>query len=137
MISAFILFSVLFSVSAGPFPEGSDAEARYIFHLADKDQNYKLTLSELQRIFFDFDRNHDGNVTCDEFLGEWSRRNLGSALEAVILCHHLDVDRNGHIQESDVPWIVVFFDRNMDGYVGQAEFVVTWLKLINSPQSRK
>ena len=53
-------------------------------------------------------------MTCDEFLGEWSRRNLGSALEAVILCHHLDVDRNGHIQESDVPWIVVFFDRNSE-----------------------
>ncbi|XP_034301324.2 insoluble matrix shell protein 5-like [Crassostrea angulata] len=133
---AFILSCILIGANAGPFPEGSDAEARYVFHLADKDGNYSLSLAEFQRIFFDFDRNHDKSVTSDEFLLDWMERHLGSSLEAVILFHHLDVDRNGHIEDTDIPWILAFFDRNMDGVVGQAEFVITWLKLINSPQSR-
>ncbi|XP_062612765.1 insoluble matrix shell protein 5-like [Saccostrea cucullata] len=132
----FTLCCFFVSVLANPFPEGSDAEARWVYHLADHDQNYKLTLLEFQRIFFDFDRNHDKAVTSDEFLVDWRERNLGSPFEAVVLFHHLDVDRNGQIEERDIPWILAFFDRNLDGYVGQAEFVITWLKLIHSTQSK-
>lgn len=54
----------------------------------------------------------DKSVTSDEFLLDWMERHLGSSLEAVILFHHLDVDRNGHIEETDIPWILAFFDRN-------------------------
>lgn len=54
----------------------------------------------------------DKSVTSDEFLLGWMERHLGSSLEAVILFHHLDVDRNGHIEDTDIPWILAFFDRN-------------------------
>lgn len=54
----------------------------------------------------------DKSVTSDEFLLDWMERHLGSSLEAVILFHHLDVDRNGHIEDTDIPWILAFFDRN-------------------------
>lgn len=43
---------------------------------------------------------------------DWQERSLGSSIEAVVLFHHLDVDRNGDIEERDIPWILAFFDRN-------------------------
>lgn len=127
----------LICVNACSLQAGSDAEARYVFHLADIDHNYRLSLSEFRHVFFEFDRNHDKSLTSDEFLLDWQERCLGSSLEGVILFHHLDVDRNGHIEDTDIPWVMNYFDGNLDGVVGQAEFVTTWLKLIRSPHGRR
>ncbi|KAK3087717.1 hypothetical protein FSP39_009562, partial [Pinctada imbricata] len=89
-------------------------EARYVFHLADKNQDYLLDKAEFHQVFYDFDRNNDGDVTSDEFVIDWQERNLGSAVDAVVLFTHLDVDRNGVIHDADLPWIEKFFDRDLD-----------------------
>ena len=53
----------------------------------------------------------DTNVTGDEFLQDWEQRKLGDSMEAMILFHNLDVNRDGHINEAiDLPYIVRFFD---------------------------
>lgn len=54
----------------------------------------------------------DRSLTSDEFLLDWQERCLGSSLEGVILFHHLDVDKNGHIEDTDIPWVLTYFDRN-------------------------
>lgn len=57
-------------------------------------------------------RSDDKSLTSDEFLLDWQERCLGSSLEGVILFHHLDVDRNGHIEDTDIPWVMNYFDGN-------------------------
>lgn len=54
----------------------------------------------------------DKLVISDEFLLDWMECYLGLLLEVVIFFYYLDVDRNGYIEDIDIFWIFVFFDRN-------------------------
>lgn len=55
----------------------------------------------------------DTYIYVDEFINDWLSDNLGTALEAVTLFHHLDVDNSGYISENpDMPYIIHFFDRD-------------------------
>ncbi|XP_033732265.1 uncharacterized protein LOC117321800 [Pecten maximus] len=111
-------------------------EARELFLLADIDHDYMLSTTELHSVFLEFDMNNDTIVTSDEFLADWMARKLGDSIEAVVLFHHLDVDRDGVIHEdTDLPWIIHFFDRDHDGVISQAEFVVQWIKIMISTPS--
>ena len=57
----------------------------------------------------------DDAVSLDEFTVDWTSRQLGTALDSVILFHHLDVNRDGVINEAiDMPWIEKFFDHNRE-----------------------
>ncbi|VDI04004.1 calmodulin [Mytilus galloprovincialis] len=108
-------------------------EARRLFRLADKNHDFQLNPKEMHSVFLDFDLNNDTYIYVDEFINDWLSDNLGTALEAVTLFHHLDVDNSGYISENpDMPYIIHFFDRDLDGHISQAEFVIQWVKIKNS-----
>ncbi|XP_052091366.1 uncharacterized protein LOC127728155 [Mytilus californianus] len=116
----------------GSTVEDSD-EARHLFHLADKNLDFLLNPDEMHSVFLDFDLNNDTYIYVDEFINDWLSDNLGTALEAVTIFHHLDVDNSGYISENpDMPFIIHFFDRDLDGHISQAEFVIQWVKIKNS-----
>ncbi|XP_063420106.1 uncharacterized protein LOC134705284 [Mytilus trossulus] len=108
-------------------------EARHLFHLADKNHDFLLNPDEMHSVFLNFDLNNDTHIYADEFIIDWLSDNLGTALEAVTLFHHLDVDNSGYISKNpDLPYIIHFFDRDLDGHISQAEFVIQWVKIKNS-----
>ncbi|XP_063420105.1 uncharacterized protein LOC134705283 [Mytilus trossulus] len=121
-------------VSGNPGTTIQDSEeARHLFHLADKNHDFLLNPDEMHSVFLDFDLNNDTHIYVDEFINDWLNDNLGTALEAVTLFHHLDVDNSGYISENpDMPFIMHFFDRDLDGHISQAEFVIQWVKIKNS-----
>lgn len=82
-----------------------------IKHASERGAISKQLLENVIRSFF-MSLSDDKSLTSDEFLLDWQERCLGSSLEGVILFHHLDVDRNGHIEDTDIPWVMNYFDGN-------------------------
>lgn len=72
----------------------------------------ELSVNGCRKWSFFMSLSDDKSLTSDEFLLDWQERCLGSSLEGVILFHHLDVDRNGHIEDTDIPWVMNYFDGN-------------------------
>ena len=58
------MFHIRGALANGPGYALEDSkEARYVFHLADKNQDYLLEKSEFHQVFLDFDLNRKSIVT--------------------------------------------------------------------------
>ncbi|XP_046566593.1 uncharacterized protein LOC124275145 [Haliotis rubra] len=92
--------------------------------------NTFLKMQDLERFLNSSDTNGDGQVTSDEFLQTWFQHKVGSLVNAVQFFFNIDINKDNRITDDvDLKYIFGIFDRNDDGVVDEAEFVVQWVKL--------
>ncbi|XP_071096848.1 uncharacterized protein [Haliotis cracherodii] len=103
--------------------------ARKIFEELTRGNN-SIEIDDLKRFLNNSDINGDGQVTSDEFLLTWYQNDIGSLVNAVPFFFKIDVNKDDRITaDGDLKYIFEMFDRNDDGVVDEAEFVVQWVKL--------
>ncbi|XP_060567380.1 uncharacterized protein LOC132726127 isoform X2 [Ruditapes philippinarum] len=136
MFSVFLSFTLVFlQVTHGaPIHDNSGTiddspQARNIFKLTDRNGNGVLEYSEFEQVFQDFDNDTNGQVTSTEFVDLWVLDNIGEVQQAVAMFLNLDVNDDFVIDQTDMPYIFVFFDRNHDNVVSEGEFVIQWVKI--------
>ncbi|KAL4221962.1 hypothetical protein ACF0H5_018013 [Mactra antiquata] len=104
-------------------------QARQVFRLSDKNNDTHLVYSEFELVFTDLDTNNDSVVTSDEFLKLWTADHIGMTSQGITLFTNLDVNKDFIIDQVDMPYIFMFFDRDQDLRVTEGEFVVQWVKI--------